>query len=76
MFGTLVFQQLFFEATCISCFHRYPSAEIPGYEDFSHPSCELKHFLEGFKRFLHSVNERQVITHKKIEKYDGKNMFL
>ena len=25
--------------------------------------------------FLRSVNERQVITHKKIEKYDRKNVF-
>ena len=33
-------------------------------------------FFEGFKVFLRSVNERQVITHKKLEKYDGKNVFL
>ena len=25
---------------------------------------------------LPSVNEREVITHKKVEKYDGKNVFL
>ena len=48
----------FFEATSISSFRRYPSAEIPGYEVFSHPSWELKHFFGRFK----SVNERQSIA--------------
>ena len=33
-------------------------------------------FWTFLKKVLHSVNERQVIAHKKIEKYDGKNMFL
>ena len=28
------------------------------------------------KFFLRSVNERQVITHTKIEMHDGKNVFL
>ena len=28
-------------------------------------------FLEGVLSFLRSVSERQVITHKKIEKYDS-----
>ena len=60
-----------FEATCISCFCRYLSAEIPEYEIFSHQSWELKLFLEGVLSFLRSVSERQVITHKKIEKYDS-----
>ena len=32
--------------------------------------------LEDFKSFLHSINERQAIAHKKIEKYDGQNVFL
>ena len=55
----------------------YPSAEIPGYEIFSHRSWELKQFfLEDFKSFLYSVNEIQVIAHKTIEKYDGKNISL
>ena len=51
VFGTLCcfFQQTFFEATCISCFHQYPSSEIPRYEFFfSHPSWELKHFFGRF----------------------------
>ena len=43
---SIVFQWTFFEATRISCFCQYPSAEIPGYEVFSHPSWELKHFWE------------------------------
>ena len=53
VFGKLLLflQQTFFEPTCISCFRRYPSAEILRYEVFSHPSCELKHFSEGFKVF-------------------------
>ena len=47
-------------------FPPYPSAENLRYEVFSHPSWVLKHFfLEGFKVFLHSVNEIQVITHTK-----------
>ena len=33
-------------------------------------------FWKVLKFFLHSVNERWVIAHKKIEKYDGKNVFL
>ena len=41
----LFFQWTFFEATCISCFRLYPSAEIPRYEVFSHPSWELKPFF-------------------------------
>ena len=58
-------------------FPPYPSAENLRYEVFSHPSWVLKHFfLEGFKVFLHSVNEIQVIALKKVEKYDGKNIFL
>ena len=36
----------------------------------------LKHFFGRFKSVLLGVNERQVITHKKIEKHDDKNMFL
>ena len=44
----LFFQQNFLEATCISCFHQYHSAEILGYEIFSHPSWELKHFFGRF----------------------------
>ena len=44
--------------------------------NFSHPYWELKHFFFGkFQSFLHSVNERQVIIHKKMEKYDGKNVW-
>ena len=35
VFGTvLFFQQTFFETSCIFYFHRYTSAEIPGYEVF------------------------------------------
>ena len=50
MFGTpLFFQQTFFEVSCILCFRRYTSAEIPRYKVFSHQSWELKHFEEGFK---------------------------
>ena len=41
----------FFEATCISCFRQYPSAEVPGYEVFSHPSWEFKHFFGRFQSF-------------------------
>ena len=53
VFGTLLFfQQTFLEATCISYFCTYPSAEIPGYDVFSDPSWGLKHsFLEGSKVF-------------------------
>ena len=52
VFRTLVFPVNLAEATCISCFRRYPSAGIPGYEVFSHPSWALKYFfLEGFKVF-------------------------
>ena len=53
VFGTLLFfQQAFFEATCISCFWRYPSSAIPGYEVFSHSSWELKHFFGRFASVL------------------------
>ena len=34
----LFFHYTFFDATCISCFCKYPLAEIPRYEVFSHPS--------------------------------------
>ena len=34
---SVVFPVDLFKATCISCFRGYPSAEIPGYEVFSHP---------------------------------------
>ena len=40
------------------CFCQYPSAEIPGYEAYSHPSSKLKLFYGRFESFLHSVNER------------------
>ena len=33
------------QVTCILCFCQYPSAEIPKYEVFSHPSWELNHFF-------------------------------
>ena len=35
-----------------SVFCQYPSAEIPGFEVFSHPSWELKQYFEDFKRLL------------------------
>ena len=67
----LCFQSTFFEATCIPCFYCYVSAEIPRYEVFSHPSQASKHFFGRFKSVLRSVNETQVITHKKKkEKHD------
>ena len=40
-----------------------------------HPG-NLNIFVEGFKVFLRSVNEIQVVAHKKIEKYDAKKVFL
>ena len=67
----VVFQQTFFEATCISCFHRYPSAEIPVYEVFSHPFREPKQFLEGFKVFCFLLMKGKSSHVKKIEKYYG-----
>ena len=42
----------FFEATCISYFRRYSSAEIPRYEVFCHPSWALKHFLGKVLKFF------------------------
>ena len=55
MFGTLCYfssspflKQL---APHVSADTLYPSAEIPQNEVFSHPSWELKHFLEGAKVF-------------------------
>ena len=36
----------------------------------------MKYFFGRFESFLRSVNERQVIAHKKIETYDDKNVFL
>ena len=50
--------------------------KFPGMKFFlTHPR-HRNIFFGRFKRFLRSVNERQVITHKKIEKHDGKNVFL
>ena len=45
---SVVFPVNFFEATCISCFCCYGSAEIPRYEVSSHRSYALKHFFGRF----------------------------
>ena len=42
---------------------------------FSHPSWELKQLLEGFKVFC-IVLMKDKSSHKKVEKYDGKNVSL
>ena len=36
----------------VKLFRRYPSAEIPGYEVFSHPSWALKHFFWKVLKFF------------------------
>ena len=65
VFGTLLYWQTFFGATCISCFRQYQWAVIPGYEVFTHPSWVLKHFfLECFKDF-YAVLMKGKSSHKK-----------
>ena len=54
-------------------FPRYLSAEIPGYEVSSPGNWNI--FLEGFKFFC-EVLMKDKSSHKKIETYDGKNVFL
>ena len=50
--------------------------KFPGMKFFLiHPG-HWNTFFGRFSSFLRSVNERQVITHKKIEKHDGRNVFL
>ena len=47
-----------------SVFGRYASAEIPKYEVFFSSILVIEtFFLDVFKSFLHSVNERQAIAH-------------
>ena len=61
------FSMVIYRASVNIC--HYPSAEIPEYEVFSHPSWALKQFFwKVLKLFLYSVNETQVITQKKNRK--------
>ena len=49
--------------------------KFPGMKFFS-SILGIETFLFGWlKSFFHSVNDRQVVTHKKIEKHDGENVF-
>ena len=59
-----------------SVFCQYPSAEITGYEVFSHPCWELKQFLWKIFQVFCIVLMKDKPSDIKIEKYDGKKISL
>ena len=59
-----------------SVFCQYPSAEITGYEVFSHPCWELKQFFWKIFQVFCIVLMKDKSSDIKIEKYDGKKISL